>query len=161
MLDKWLTIDLMGEFGFGKKMELLKTSKHRFLVDLMHFYSCVMGFYEQFPEIAKLRLEDYLLFIQRLFHFQTAAQDQWNEWKQDFSTSVLQMHGPQQKSLFSNILSSSDKVSRSELWAEGSFLMLAGEPLNLRDAQTINSYSKYRFRYFCHSSIRIALLPSS
>ncbi len=128
--DKWLTLDLMGEFGFGRKLGLLETSKHRFIVDVMHFYSCVMGFYEQFPEIAKLRLENYLLSGQRLLRFNTAAQDQWNDWKNDFCNSILRMHQPQQKSLFSNVLNSPENLQLSELWAEGSFLMLAGKSPN-------------------------------
>ena len=66
----------MGEFGFGKKLGLLESSKHRFLVDVMHFYSQVMAFYEKFPEIAKIRLEYGLIFGRRLLRLDTAAQDQ-------------------------------------------------------------------------------------
>lgn len=122
----------MGEFGFGKKLGLLEISKHRFLVDVMHFYSQVMGFYEQFPEIAKLRLEYGLIFGRRLLRLDTAAQDQWQDWKDHFGASVLQNGQSQQGNLFSAVLNSRDKFPLSELWAEGSFLMLAGKSLKQR-----------------------------
>ena len=117
----------MGEFGFGKRLGLLESSKHRFLVDVMHFYSQVMGFYEQFPEIAKIRLEYGLIFGRRLLRLDTAAQDQWVEWKDHFSASILQNGQSRKETLFSAVLNSRDKVPLSELWAEGSFLMLAGK----------------------------------
>lgn len=125
--DKWLTLDVMGEFGFGERMGLLESSKHRFIIDVMHFYSWVMGFYEQFPGIAKLRLEYVLLFGRRLLRLNTAAQDQWEDWKDRFAASVLQEDQSQQKGLFSTVLKLRNNFSLSELWAEGSFLMLAGK----------------------------------
>lgn len=114
-------------------MGLLETSKHRFIVDVMHFYSQVMGFYEQIPEMAKFRLEDGLLSVRRLFDFNTAAQEQnqWKDWKDRFGASILQKDQSQQENLFSAVLRSRDNIQLSELWAEGSFLMLAGMSLQL------------------------------
>ena len=129
----------MGEFGFGKKLGLLESSKHRFLVDVMHFYSQVMGFYEQFPEIAKLRLEYGLIFGRRLLRLDTAAQDEWQVWKDQFSASILQNTQSQQGNLFSAVLNSRDRVSPSELWAEGSFLMLAGKSPKQRMCLNVGS----------------------
>lgn len=132
----------MGEFGFGKKMRLLKSSKHRFIVDVMLFYSWSMGFYEQFPKLATPRLEDGLLFGRRLLRFITAAQDRWEEWKDDFYASVLQEAQSQQNSLFSTILKSGNNLSLSELRAEGSFLMLAGKSLKLGTCSDIGHIVK-------------------
>ena len=91
-----------------------------------------MGFYEQFPAIAKLRLEYGLIFARRLLRLDTAAQDQWQAWKDHFGASVLQNGQSRQKNLFSAVLHSGDKMTLSELWAEGSFLMLAGRSLKKR-----------------------------
>ncbi len=120
-------------------MESLETLKHRFIIDVMHFYSRVMGIYEQMPGIAKLRLEYGFLSVRRLFDFNTAAQEQnqWKDWKDGFSASILQKDQSQQENLISAMLRSRDIFPLSELWAEGSFLMLAGMSLQLGSCSNI------------------------
>lgn len=58
--------------------------------------------------------------------------EDWHAWGRDFEKSILTAHHTTQSSLFARILSSEDsKVQesfpKSELRAEGIFLMLAGE----------------------------------
>ena len=122
----------MDEFGFGVKIGLLESSKHHFIVDIMHFYSCMMGFYEQFPELAKLRVENLLLVGRWLLRFDTTIEDKLKTWKDDFSASVLYTKKAKNRSIFSGVIESSNwndgrKSTLSELWAEGCFLMLAGK----------------------------------
>jgi len=121
----------MGEFGFGKQMGLLESSKDRFILEVMHLYSCRMGFYEQFPAVAKLKLESIFEAGQSLLNYRTRLQKEWEIWSQDFSTFVLDKNRGMKKGLFSLILDSKDPgtdrgPALQNLWAEGSFLMLAG-----------------------------------
>ena len=90
-----------------------------------------MGFYEQVPEIAKLRVEYLWQIGQRILGLNTALQDQWENWKEDFGASVFNTDKSLRSGLFSAVLNSNDgsagrNFTLSELWAEGSFLMLAG-----------------------------------
>ena len=90
-----------------------------------------MGLYEQMPSLANLYLDRLLEFVTRY----SAAQKRWTTWSRHFAAAVLDPDSSKPRGIFSSILSARDshgkRIGQSELWAEGSFLMLAGIPTSL------------------------------
>ena len=128
MSDRWLTLDSLCQIGFGKQLHLLDKPNNRFILDVLHSFSNVMRVYVQFPELSKLHLEKLVQIIPG----SKAAQRKYENWSNEFGASILKSQKSSQPSLFSTILNSEDQkiqaiFPESELWAEGVFLMLAGE----------------------------------
>ncbi|KAL9623632.1 MAG: hypothetical protein Q9160_002088 [Pyrenula sp. 1 TL-2023] len=123
---EFLTLDVTSDFVFRRKTNTLNGSENRLILDMWHKYNRLMGIYVQMPWISKLRLEALL---ERLLSC-TASQIRWNTWLQQFIATVLDQNGDRPSGIFSAFLTAKDKdgqpLKRAELWAEGSFLMLAG-----------------------------------
>ena len=124
---KWLTLDTMGDFGFGQKTGLMDRPDDRYIINVMEAFSWRMGIYEQFPELENLQAE----LILRIWYYGSATRRKWQKWCQNFVSSIFSPNSDKGKGLFSLVLDSKDpksgkKFSFQELWAEGSFLMLAG-----------------------------------
>ena len=86
-----------------------------------------MGFYEQFHELAAFQLDK----IVQLPQSDLKLRHQWQEWQQNFASWVLQRDLERSTSTFDAVLDAKnqeheDKLRSEELWAKGSFLMLAG-----------------------------------
>jgi len=127
-LDKWLTLDSLCQIGFRRTLNLLEKPHNRFVIDALHSFSSVMGVYVQFPELAKLHLEKLVQWLPRA----KATHTKLTILSNKFGSSVVEARNDHQRCLFSRILSSADQrvqhtFPESELWAEGIFLMLAGE----------------------------------
>ena len=125
---KWLTLETVCQIGFGKGLELLERPKNRFIIDLLHAFSLMLGVYIQFIMLQSLRLEKILELGQMV---QGGRQD-WHVWGRKFEDSILAADHTTQSSLFSKILDSKDPQVQesfpvSDLRAEGIFLMLAGK----------------------------------
>ena len=124
---KWLTLETVCQIGFGKGLQLLDQPKNRFIIDLLHTFSLKLGVYVQMPTLQNWALEKIL----EIGHLMQSGHHDWHAWSRDFESSILTTHQTSQGSLFAKILSSKDpKVQesfpKSELRAEGIFLMLAG-----------------------------------
>ena len=124
---KWLTLETVCQIGFGKSLKLLDQPKNRFIIKALHAYSMQLGVYIQWPSLQNLAIDKILALGQML---QSGGQD-WKAWGRDFEASILNAHHAPQASLFGRILSSEDpkvkeSFKKSELRAEGIFLMLAG-----------------------------------
>lgn len=146
LLDKWLTLDSLCQIGFGKTLDLVERAENRFIIDVLHSFSSAMGVYVQFPDLAKLRLE----MLAQLVPSIREAREKCTKLSKDFESSVLQVRDQPQRSLFSRILGSMDQRIRRnfpepELWAEGVFLMLAGES---RTNSTMQAHEGSRLTLF-------------
>ena len=108
-------------------LDLVERPDNRFIIDALNGFSRIMGVYVQFPDLTKLHLEK----LAQLIPGAGLMREKYNNFTENFVSSVLESRDPSQ-SFFSRIINSTDeKVQRSfpepELWAEGVFLMLAGE----------------------------------
>ncbi len=117
----------MGDFGFGQKLGLMKNPSLSFVLDVLQSYSWRMGIYEQFPQLTVLQLE----YLTSLLSYRTEISKRWQQWSDSLSSVVLDRSNGMSKGRFSVILDSTDpKTGRTplepELWADGSFMMLAG-----------------------------------
>ena len=123
---EFFTLDIISDFAFGQKLNMMGSATNRFIIDTLHQYSWTMGLYEQMPSLAKLKVDQ----IARLLFTCSASQIAWTKWSRDFGARVLKPRSAKRVGIFSNIINAKDPSGRSlphqELWAEGSFLMLAG-----------------------------------
>ena len=125
----------MGDFGFGQNLRMLEDSSLGFVLDVLQSYSWRMGIYEQFPQLTVLRLES----LTSILSYRTELGKRWKHWSGALSSVILDRTNRKSKGQFSILLDSIDpKTGRMplepELWADGSFMMLAG---TLRTSQAL------------------------
>ena len=124
--DKWLAYDSIADVGFGQKLRLLEQEELRFILDIFELYTYTIGLYEQWPELAALRLERLLLMKP---HIRNIAR-KFRSWRESFTRTVLDDNG---KGLFFHIVQSQRAVkagpnySEARVNAEGSTLLLIGK----------------------------------
>ena len=133
---EFLTLDIIGHFGFDQQLDMLKSTRNRGILPTLHNFSWLMGVYEQMPFLTNLRLDK----IGETLLAWTAARRKWKNWSSDFASTVFdRSRSSRTKSLFGAILKSKDHLGRplceAELWAEGSFLMLAGMFVYLHESK--------------------------
>ncbi|KAF1975779.1 cytochrome P450 [Bimuria novae-zelandiae CBS 107.79] len=123
---EFFTVDVMGSFTFGEELGMLESSENHFVMDKLHKYSGMMGVSLQIPSLAKLKLERILGFLTTW----TRPQRLWNAWTSAFAARVLNTEPGCAKGIFPHIVAARDRrgnqLKIEELWAEGSFLLLAG-----------------------------------
>lgn len=117
----------MGDFGFGQKLGLMKDPSLSFVLNVLQSYSWRMGIYEQFPQLTVLQLE----YFTSLLSYRTEMGKKWQQWSDSLTSVVLDRSNGTSKGRFSVILESTDSKTgktpiKPELWADGSFMMLAG-----------------------------------
>ena len=117
----------MGDFGFGQKLRMLEDPSLGFVLDVLQSYSWRMGIYEQFPQLTVLQLES----LTSILSYRTELGKKWKQWSDALSSVILDRTNGKSKGQFSIVLDSIDsKTGRTplepELWADGSFMMLAG-----------------------------------
>ena len=83
---KWLTYDVIAELGFGHQLGLLDDSGRRYLVDIYEWCTFRIGFYEQWPDLAKLGLENIAVYV--MTGASKTARD-FRIWRDDFMGSVM------------------------------------------------------------------------
>ncbi|KAL9013516.1 MAG: hypothetical protein Q9173_001792 [Seirophora scorigena] len=117
----------MGDFGFGQKIGMMDDPSLGFILNILQKYSWRMGFYHQFPQLSSLNLESVTsFFLQR-----TEVGRKWDRWSTEFSSAIKNASNRNDRGRFSIVLDSKDPQTGTspperELWAEGSFMMLAG-----------------------------------
>ena len=117
----------MGDFGFGQNLRMLEDPSLGFVLDVLQSYSWRMGVYEQFPQLTVLQLEP----LTSMLSYRTELGKRWKQWSDALSSVILDRTNGKSKGQFSIVLDSVDpKTGRTplepELWADGSFMMLAG-----------------------------------
>ena len=117
----------MGDFGFGQKLGMLSDPGLSFVLEILQSYSWRMGIYDQYPQLTVLHLET----LTSLLSYRTKLGKKWRRWSNDISSAILDRTNGRSKGRFSIILDSKDpKTGKTppepELWADGSFMMLAG-----------------------------------
>lgn len=126
---KWLSLETIGEYAFGKSIGLLTKPDDRFLVDAIDMYRWRMGCYEELPFLKTLRIESVIGLFRRN---ESRLAKRYRTWKHNFGNEILRDSGKTRNGIFSLIMSSQGEnwkdsnYSVNELWAEGTFLMLAG-----------------------------------
>lgn len=123
---EFFTVDVIGSFAFGQKLGMLDSSENHFIMNALHRYSQTMGVYLQIPDISKLKLER----ISGVLTAWTKSQKAWRSWTTAFADQVLNAAAGGEKGVFSHIVAARDgegnQLKMEELWAEGTFLLLAG-----------------------------------
>ncbi|KAI9874884.1 MAG: hypothetical protein M1830_009181 [Pleopsidium flavum] len=122
-----LTLDVMCDFGFGQELGLQTDRSLDFIPDVLQNYSWRMGIYEQYPQLASLGVERYA----SLLRYGAGLQEKFQNWSSNFASVVMNRRDEKRKGQFSIIRDFKDPMSRKglsdlELWAEGSFMLLAG-----------------------------------
>ena len=122
-----LTLDIMCDFGFGQNIGLQRDRSLDYIPTVLQNYSWRMGIYEQYPQLASLGIERWA----SLLGYGGEIQQRFQNWSKNFASVVLNGCDGKQKGGFSVIRDSTDPntgkgLSDLELWAEGSFMILAG-----------------------------------
>ena len=119
-------VDIMSDFGFGQKIDIMTTPELGFILDALGNYAWRMGIYKESPFLAKLQLEALLGCLGG-----NRQVKKWAQWGEKYNAAILDSSDKKEKGRFSLFLDSIDPItgnapSRAELSAEGFFLMLAG-----------------------------------
>lgn len=119
-------IDMMSDFAFGQKIDVMTTPELKFILDTLGNYAWRMGIYKESPSLTTLHLERILGYVGRY-----KSSRKWAQWGADYTSAILDDPDPNNGGRFSLFRESIDPLtqaalSRAELSAEGFFLMLAG-----------------------------------
>ena len=98
-----------------------------FVLETLQSHSWRMATYDQHPQLTALRLET----LTSLLSSHTKLGKKWRRCSTDISSTILDGTNGRSKGQFSIILDSKDPKTgkmppEPELWADGSFMMLAG-----------------------------------
>ena len=124
---KWLTYDVIAELGFGHQLGLLDDPDRRYLVNLFEWCTFRIGFYEQWPGLAKLGLENVAAYF---MPGASKTAGDFRHWRDDFMRSVTNEETISKDGLFSHLSEPSNKgmiYSNARLFAEGSTLLIVGK----------------------------------
>ena len=124
---EFLTLDIIGHFGFNEQLDMLEAPDNRCIIPTLHSFSWTMGVYEQMPILRHLKVDR----LAQILLGWTRARRNWVSWSGTFASNMFDSSGHSSaKGLFGIILDSKndqgESPSEAELRAEGSFLMLAG-----------------------------------
>ncbi|KAL8849395.1 MAG: hypothetical protein Q9221_005633 [Calogaya cf. arnoldii] len=116
----------MGDFRFGQKLGMMKDPKLDYVLQILNDYSWRLGAYDQFLKLSILQLD----YVTSFLVHQTELGRQWHSWSTKIS-SAIKDKSSSTRGRFSVILDSVEPHTENsplapELWAEGSFMMLAG-----------------------------------
>ncbi|MCJ1392072.1 hypothetical protein MMC18_004939 [Xylographa bjoerkii] len=122
-----LTLDVMCDFGFGQNLGSQLNQDLSFIPRVFQSYSWRMGIYEQYPQLAYLGVER----LASWFQYGKKLEKSFRSWSENFASTVLDRRDGKRKGQFSIIRDSKFSAAGTllndlELWAEGSFMMLAG-----------------------------------
>lgn len=124
---KWLTYDMIAEIGFGHQLGLLDGPGRRYLVGVFEWCTFRIGFYEQWPGLAKLGLENIAAYA--MPGTSKIAKD-FCIWRGDFMNSAMAGKTISSNGLFAQISEASNDgiaYSHSRLFAERSTLLIVGK----------------------------------
>ena len=122
----------MAQLGFGQTIGLLDHPDPHFILDSLDLYSARMGFFEQWPELAKLGLEG-MVNVSRMFSMSVRR---FVQWREDFTKKAIDENGRAKRGIFSQLVRGCSKgkggykYSGAQMQAEGSFLLLVGSDSN-------------------------------
>ena len=138
-------IDMMSDFAFGQKIDVMTTPELQFILDALGNYAWRMGIYKESPSLTTLQIERILGYLGR-----NSQSRQWAQWGAECTSAILDNPDPNEGGCVSLFQESIDPItqaalSRAELSSEGFFLMLAGsvpsaeprecEPLRLQPSR--------------------------
>lgn len=135
-------IDIMSDFAFGQKIDVMTTPELQFILDALGNYAWRMGIYKECPCLTKLQLERILGYVDR-----NSPSKKWAQWGADYTSAILDSDNSEgcRFSVFQDSIDPITKaaLSRAELSAEGFFLMLAGlvqskDPQKYRPAYNVS-----------------------
>ena len=118
-------VDMMSDFAFGQKIDVMTTPELHFILDALGNYAWRMGIYKDCPSLAKLQLERIWGYVAG-----NSPSKRWAQWGADYTSAILDSNdrGRGHFSVFQDSIDPITKavLSREKLAAEGFFLMLAG-----------------------------------
>lgn len=125
-LGRKLMVDIMSDFLFGQKIDVMTTPQLQLILDALGNYAWRMGIYKESPSLAGLRIE-------RIFGYVggNRRSSEWAQWGADYTSAIIDHPEKNEGGRFFLFQNSVDPItkavlSRTELSAEGFFLMLAG-----------------------------------
>ena len=131
---KFLAIDVIGMFAFGKSLDLLTNPANRFIRDVLTAPAFMMGIYFQCPRLNKLRLEQFGLEKPLMWwHGENMSYDRpkFGRLMMSMVQERLALDKHANKDLFSLLIDAKDPdtgegLAVEELWAEARVFMVAG-----------------------------------
>lgn len=156
-----LTLDVMCDFGFGQNVGLQKDQSLDYITKTLQNYSWRMGIYEQYPRLATLSVER----LASLLQYGADLQKRFRSWSENFTSVIINRCNDKPKGRFDILQDFRDPVtgkglSDLELWAEGSFMIVAGMSFQCLSSSKINN-SSFRLRHYRHRLERHLLLPGA
>lgn len=123
-ITQYLTLDVMGEFGFGRAFELQTKATNRFLIDAINASSRVAGVYAQYP-----RLKD--VGVERWMKRGTWTRAKFGMLMKEMVEKRISQDVDASRDLFSFIINAKDSetgegFTLEEIWAESRLFMIAG-----------------------------------
>ena len=120
-----------------------------------------MGIYEQYPRLATLCVERFA----SLLKYGADLQKRCRSWSENFASAIINRCNDKPKGRFDILQDFRDPVtgkglSDLELWAEGSFMILAGMSSKCFPNSKHNNSSS-RLRHYRHRLERHLLLPGA
>lgn len=120
----WVCFDFMAELVFGRTFDMLKSSEHRYILDLIQSAAFRVGVCLQMPQLAAWNVDRLVApTIRKL-------RDRYVQTSRDMAQERMKMDGSR-KDLFSHILAARDPVNgvgftTDEIWGESTLLIVAG-----------------------------------
>ena len=156
-----LTLDVMCDFGFGQNVRLQKDQSLDYITKVIQNYSWRMGIYEQYPRLATLSVERFA----SMLRYGADLQKKFRSWSNSFASVIINRCNDKPKRRFDIVQDSRDPetgkgLSDLELWAEGSFMILAGFS-SQRLSYSTSNYSSSRIRHYRHRLERHLFLPGA
>ena len=126
--NKWLAFDSIAELGFGQRRGLLDDPKLRFIADVFEWCTFRIGFYEHWPTLASLGIENIL----SVCAGPSKMVKNFMSWRDSFATAATDKHGNAKRGIFSHIsqgqnVKAGQVYSKPQLLAEGTTLLIVGE----------------------------------
>ncbi|KAL9074807.1 MAG: hypothetical protein Q9157_004239 [Trypethelium eluteriae] len=125
-LCKYLTLDVLGHFGFGQSFEMQNSDRNHFIIDLIKAASRISGVFAQYPKLAKYRIE-------RFANPEiSAARQRFGKLTKELAETRLLNHQNTKVDLFTFIIDAEDPETQqgftlNELWAESRLFTIAGQ----------------------------------
>lgn len=120
----------MADFGFGTRIGFLEDSETRYILEILHMHAVKLGIYEQWPNLTKIGIADYIGWI--LFKISSKAQ-RFDSWYHGFTEEIIANNCENRKGVLAQLVEgfgtgkSTFGHTKEQMLAEGSFTVFTGK----------------------------------